>query len=327
MKLSIIIPVYNASVWLPDTIESVLAQSFRNYELILVDDGSTDSSGVICDSYAQKDNRVRVIHQKNAGVSAARNTGVTVATGEYIGFVDSDDLIEADMYAVMMGLAEQYDADVVQCQHDRADILNGSSRAEAVVSLDGEAFVRRMFTKTGGDYTNQVALWSKIYRRELFDGVSFPDGQVYEDEQETYKLCLKAEKIIETPEILYHYIRREESIITGISAKKMLDKQLALLDRLHYLPERLPDLEKECCESFLRFSENILCKMYEAGEEESINEALSVLFSEKKRLRPWMNKYERLYLPALRWKYTRVKILKNEFEPIQKCLRTIRRSG
>lgn len=324
MRLSIIIPVYNVAAWLPETIESVLAQTYRDFELILVDDGATDGSGEICDQYVARDNRVRVIHQKNAGVSAARNTGVAAAKGEYIGFTDSDDIIERDMYAVMMALAEKHNADVVQCLHDRAGTLNGAARTDAVEIMDGVAFVRRMFTRTGGDYTNQVALWSKVYRREMFEGITFPVGRVYEDEQETYKLCLNAKILVETPNVLYHYIKRENSIITGISAKKMLDKQLALLDRMNYLPKQIPELEKQCCESFMRYSEGMLCQLYAAREVRSIDCGLQVLKLEKKRLKPYMSRYERLYFALLpqckKW------ILGNEFAPIQNWLSKLRKN-
>ena len=324
MKLSIIIPVYNVEAFLPQAIESVLAQTYRDFELILVVDGATDSSGDICDGYAAQDNRVRVIHQKNAGVSAARNAGVAAARGAYIGFTDSDDIIETDMFQRLMELAERYSADVVQCEHDRSDHLNGNPRSEEVEIMDGETFVRRIFTKHGGRYTNQVALWSKIYRRELFEGIVFPAGQVYEDEQETYKICLKAKKIVETPDILYHYVKRENSIITGISPKKMLDKQKALLDRMYYLSEKVPELEENCCRSFLRFSINILCQFCKTEAWNDLETALSVLFAQRKRLTPWLNKYERLYLPGLKWKWTRKIILNNDFEPIQKSVRRFR---
>lgn len=316
MKLSIIIPVYNVAAYLPAAIDSVLSQTFRDFELILVVDGATDSSGDICDGYAAQDNRVRVIHQKNAGVSAARNAGVAAAKGDYIGFTDSDDIIETDMFQRLMELAEQYGADVVQCEHDRSDCLNGSPRSANVEIMDGEAFVRRIFTKEGGRYTNQVALWSKIYRRELFDGIVFPAGRTYEDEQETYKLCLKAKTLVETTDILYHYIKRENSIITGISAKKMLDKQAALLDRLYYLPEKMPDLLENCARVFLGYSKRILCEMWKAEEKQAAKEAIRVLLQHKKQWKPFMSKNERLYFPLLRicpgW------VLKNDFLPIQK---------
>ena len=156
MKLSIIIPVYNVELYLPQAVESVLAQSFRDFELILVDDGATDGSGEICDRYAGEDSRVKVIHQKNAGVSAARNAGVAAAQGEYIGFTDSDDIIERDMYQRMIALAQRYNAEVVQCEHDRAGTLNGAVRSDEVTLMDGEAFVRRIFTKQSGRYSMDV---------------------------------------------------------------------------------------------------------------------------------------------------------------------------
>lgn len=318
MKLSIIIPIYNVEPYLPQTIESVLAQSFRDFELILVNNGSSDGSGAICDRFEAKDNRVRVIHQKNTGVSDARNTGVSAARGDYIGFTDSDDLIERDMYQVLMAWAEQYDADVVQCQHDRAGQLNNAARSKEPLVMDGAGFVRRMFTKSGGMYTNQVSLCTKVFKRELFEGITFPVGQVYEDEQETYKLCLKSKILVETPDILYHYVKRDNSIITGISAKKMLDKQAALLDRLFYLPERLPDIRDECARSFLGFSRSILVDLAKAGETEAMKKGLKVLLKHKKQYKSVMTNNDRLYFPLLRicpnW------VLKNDFMPIQKLL-------
>ena len=323
MKLSIIVPVYNVSGWLPETVDSILAQTLRDFELILVDDGSTDGSGEICDCYAAKDSRVVVIHQKNAGVSAARNAGVAAARGDFIGFTDSDDIIEADMYQVLMSLAEKHNADVVQCQHDRSGALNGASRAQKVRVMTGQEFVRRMFTKIRGDYTNQVALWSKIYKKELFEGIIFPVGQVYEDEQETYKLCLKAVRLVETDDILYHYIKRENSIITGVSARKRLDKQKALADRLHYLPDRCPELAKACARSYINYCQMMLCRLYEAGEKEAVRQGIRAMKAEKKHLKVAFSRYDRLYWPFLGrldgW------ILKNDFAPIQNMLAKVKK--
>lgn len=318
VKLSIIIPVYNVEAFLEASVDSILEQSFRDFELILVVDGATDRSGEICDRYGAQDARVKVIHQKNAGVSAARNAGVAAAQGDYIGFVDSDDIIEPDMYQRLIELAQRHDADVVQCEHDRSGVLNGAPRSQEVQVMDGPAFVRRIFTKQGGRYTNQVALWSKIYRRGLFEGIVFPVGRVYEDEQETYKVCLKAKTLVETTDVLYHYIKRENSIITGISAKKMLDKQAALLDRLYYLPPRLPDTQKHCAQVFLNFSKNILMEMCKAGETEAMKKGIDVLLKHKSQYKSVMTKNDRLHLPLLRlcpgW------VLKNDFIPIQKLL-------
>lgn len=320
MKLSIIVPIYNVEQWLSDTIESILAQSFRDFELILVDDGATDGSGAICDQYAVRDSRIRVIHQKNAGVSAARNAGVAAARGEHIGFVDSDDIVETDMYEIMMELAYTYSADIVQCFHDRAITLNASTRCNDVEIMDGKSFVRRLFTKKSADYTNQVSLCTKIIRRELFEGITFPVGQVYEDEQETYKICLKARKIVETPNVLYHYVRRDNSIITGVSAEKMLDKQLALLDRLNYLPEVIPDLKEKCALSFVRYSEHILCRM----DGKALEKGIAVLLDTREQYHTCLNKYEKLYFPMLRLPFLRRWILRNEFAPIQNVVARLR---
>ncbi|MGZ5551627.1 MAG: glycosyltransferase family 2 protein, partial [Nitrososphaeraceae archaeon] len=114
-KISIIIPVYNGVKYLPKCIDSVLNQTYKNLEIILVDDGSTDESGKICDTYSLKDNRIKVVHKQNGGLSDARNTGLKIATSEYIGFVDSDDFIESDMYEILLKTLYAYDADIVQC--------------------------------------------------------------------------------------------------------------------------------------------------------------------------------------------------------------------
>ena len=320
MKLSIIIPVYNVRQWLEETVNSVLNQTFRDFELILVDDGATDGSGELCDAFALADSRVRVIHQENAGVSAARNAGLDAAKGEFIGWVDSDDIIEADMFAQLISLAEKHDADIVQCQHDRACTLNADARSDAAEMLSGPDFVRRMFTKQGGAYTNQVSLCSKMFRRNLFDDIRFPAGQVYEDEMQTYKVCLKAAKIAETEDVLYHYVKRENSIITGETHRKLLDKQKALADRLDYLPSKMPELEALCARSFLGFSANILCQMYQQDDMSSVQQCMDVLFAHKSIIKKHANKYERIYLPLLKRKRGRHWVLSNNFEPIQKMM-------
>ena len=324
MKLSIIIPVYNVRQWLEETVHSVLDQTFRDFELILVDDGATDGSGELCDAFALADSRVKVIHQANAGVSAARNAGLDAARGEYIGWVDSDDLIEADMFAQLVSLAEKHDADIVQCQHDRANTLNGSTRTDAAETLSGPDFVRRLFNKQGGAYTNQVSLCSKLFCKELFDGIRFPLGQVYEDEMQTYKVCLKAERIVETEDILYHYIKREDSIITGETHRKLLDKQKALADRLTYLPAKMPDMEAVCAQSFLRFSANILCQMHQQGDAQSVRLGAELLFAHYRLVKKHANKYERIYLPLLKSKAGRHWVLSNDFEPIQIMIRRLK---
>lgn len=324
MKISIIIPVYNVKQYLSATLENVLSQEFEDFELILVDDGSTDGSEKICDRFAIRDTRVRVIHQVNAGVSAARNTGVAAANGEYIGFVDSDDLIEPNMFAVMTELAEEYDADIVQCRHNRIDRITYTKPQKDIRVITGHTFVEEMFSYTGGEYTNQVALWSKIYRRYLFDMIHFPEGRTYEDEQETYKLCLQAKRIVLISDKLYHYVKRENSIITGISANKMLDKQFALMDRLYYLPKRLPDLWSQCATAFLNYSKQIMVVLYSENED-CYTKAKENLLVCRKDIMHYANKYDRLYLFLIQHGMGEKWVMTHSFSPIQDCLSRIRK--
>lgn len=321
--LSIIIPVYNVKQYLESTLENVLNQKFRDFELILVDDGSTDGSGKICDRFADADNRVIVIHQKNAGVSAARNAGVASAKGEYIGFVDSDDLIEPAMFETLIDVALRNEAYVVQCRHNRLESVQEVEFTGQERLIDGKTFVREIFTHKGGEYTNQVALWSKIYRKEMFENVHFPEGRTYEDEQETYKLCLFAKKIVMIPDEFYHYVKRENSIITGISAKKMLDKQYALMDRLNYLPKYIPELEEVCVKKFCNFSEHILCQLFDNNEYDAINSASKNLLSQKTEINKHLNIYQKIYYACLKVRFLRNFILKNQFMPIQKFISKI----
>ena len=323
MRLSIIIPVYNVREYLNNTIETVLQQKFHDFELLLIDDGSTDGSGVICDQAATKDKRVRVIHKANGGVSDARNVGIAAAQGEFIGFVDSDDLIEPNMYEQLFCAQQQYNADIVQCRHNRKEISVPvpAYSSDDVCVVNGEGFLEHMSRMSGSEYTNCVSLWSKIFRKQCFDGIEFPVGRTYEDEQATYRLCLNAKRIVLLNEEYYHYIRREGSIITGVTPKKMLDKQLALRDRFVDLNTRLPKFVKWAANSFYGYSAGILVKLHATGAKE-YEVAKECLLKHRKELLPYLDKYGKAYICMLSWfdKW----VVKNDFEPIQKWIRRIR---
>ncbi len=324
MKLSIIIPVYNVVNYLEETVNSILNQIYRDYEIILVDDGSTDGSRELCDNLSFKDSRIVVIHQKNSGVSVARNTGVAAAKGEYIGFVDSDDLIEPDMYSVLFDVAEKNVADIVQCRHNRNSYIENSPREIDVEIKCGTQFVKDIFKHSGGEYTNQVALWSKIYKRELFDGIVFPIGQTYEDEQETYKICLKAKKIALISDELYHYVKRDNSIITGVSPQKMLDKQLALKDRVNYLPDKIPELGWICVNSFYNYTSGILVELY-FKDKSFYKKAKRNLKEEYYKIKEHLNKYQKIYYLWLHISFLEKILMKYNYEPIQKFIKGIRK--
>ena len=171
--ISVIVPVYNVAAYLPECLDSILSQDYDKLEVILIDDGSTDDSGAICDAYARRDGRIRVIHQKNGGAAAAKNAGLRAATGEYLSFADSDDFLEPGAYAYMLALLKENDADIVRCAFQNRfrtrteQWLAGEDRCV----MEGKAFLVRFTT----DWTCGL-LWNKLYKRALFDGIFFEEG-------------------------------------------------------------------------------------------------------------------------------------------------------
>ena len=168
--ISVIVPVYNVAAYLPECLDSILSQDYDKLEVILIDDGSTDDSGAICDDYARRDSRIRVIHQKNGGAAAAKNAGLRAATGEYLSFADSDDFLEPGAYAYMLALLKENDADIVRCAFQNRfrtrteQWLAGEDRCV----MEGKTFLVRFTT----DWTCGL-LWNKLYKRALFDGIFF----------------------------------------------------------------------------------------------------------------------------------------------------------
>lgn len=219
-KISVIVPVYNVEEYLPRCVESILAQSYRNLEIILVEDGTKDHSGAICDACARQDARVRVIHKENGGLSSARNAGIDAATGEYIAFVDSDDWIEPDMYEKMMALMEKYAVSLVCAGRWDVSSEAGEKRLglcpprEEVIS--GEELVRRIFHWENVD----SAAWDKLYHRSLFDSVRYPLGVICEDVPTTYRIALNAGQAAMLPEPVYNYFHRPGSITTAAVSEK-----------------------------------------------------------------------------------------------------------
>ena len=214
-RISVIVPVYNVAAWLPRCVDSILAQTCENLEILLVDDGSADDSGRICDAYAEKDPRIRVIHKENGGLSSARNAGLDLASGEYIGFVDSDDWIEPEMYAEMLARMEKYDAQLV-CA-GRCDVDGGTGEKTRGLCPEREECI------SGEELAGRIFLWDhcdssacdKLYRRELFDGIRSPEGKTCEDIPVTYRLALKARRAVLCDRPFYNYFHRSGSISKG----------------------------------------------------------------------------------------------------------------
>lgn len=237
--ISIVVPVYNVGDYLDRCVTSLLEQSYENIEVLLIDDGSTDGSEKKCDDYAGKDTRVKVIHQANQGLSGARNTGIDNASGEYIFFCDSDDFIRKDTIERLYGKLCKDNADVVACGFSHVwDDYEKDGREEIFTNsipgtFNGHEAVKQMIMN------NNICTvaWNKLYKRNLFENVRFPVGVLHEDEATTYKLLYKARIVSYTPEPLYKYFQRSESIMGKSIGKRGKHLITALTDRIRYFED------------------------------------------------------------------------------------------
>ena len=213
-KVSIIIPVYNIAPYLERCLESVKCQTYKDLQIIIIDDGSTDQTGLIADSFAEKDKRFHVIHKENRGVSAARKTGLEQAVGEYTGFVDGDDYIEPEMYEKLVGLAVEYDADIAHCGYqmvfpDRVDLYHGTKQLKVQDTYTG---VKDLLEGT----LIEPGLVNKIYRHKLLEDVEYNENIVInEDLLLNYFLFHRSEKAVFTDVPYYHYMVRKNSASTS----------------------------------------------------------------------------------------------------------------
>ena len=244
-RISVIVPVYKVERFLPKCVDSILKQTHSNLEVILVDDGSPDGSGAICDAFAEKDSRVRVIHQKNGGLSHARNAGIQAARGDYLSFVDGDDWIEPDTYEAMLPLTEKYGARIVCAgRYDENDatgeISVGLCPAREEV-LPGTEVVRRIFRWDGLD----SSACDKLFHRELFQNIRFPVGRVVEDVPTIYRVVLLAEKAAMLPKPVYHYVHRGKSITTTSFSEKTFHTSQNAAKVYEDIRENYPELEPD----------------------------------------------------------------------------------
>ena len=237
--ISVIVPVYNVEKYLDRCIESVVNQTYKNLEIILVDDGSPDRSGEICDKWAAQDERIRVIHKKNAGGAAARNVAMDIAKGKLIAFVDSDDYIAADMYEHLRKLIAT-GADIAECGHIDVWDSNATFSSEydgVQVYTAEEAMVEHI-----NDRIFRQLIWNKIYRREVIGDIRFPVGKKIDDEFFTYQVLGNAGTLIRSEKIGYAYRQQESSVMHTVSADKRLQAVEAKIQRHNYIRNHFPKL-------------------------------------------------------------------------------------
>lgn len=242
-KISVIVPVYNVANYLRECLDSILQQEYENMEIILIDDGSTDMSGVICDEYAENDSRFRVIHQANSGAAAAKNAGLRVATGEYLSFVDSDDTVESGAFWHMVNLLEESSADVIQCSF--RDLYTDETIDHVTLEEFCTFTTPEYLTRYTVDWTCCL-LWDKLYKRSLFDGIYFEEGHIVDDEFFTYQGIMNARKIIHDPTIVYNYRKRRSSVTIRPEYRErtIFDKLDYLEKRRRNVAQRFPELRE-----------------------------------------------------------------------------------
>ncbi|WP_022752764.1 glycosyltransferase family 2 protein [Butyrivibrio fibrisolvens] len=228
--ISIVVPVYNVEKYLEKCINSIIAQTYDNIEIILVNDGSTDDSADIISRFEEADTRIKSYSQENGGLSAARNTGINNANGRYIAFVDSDDYIHPQMIEILYRNLVSTGSDISVC-----DLfwINEGEKAEEYIEnnitvYNGKNVLRKLIR----DDLISVVAWNKLYKRELFDELRYPVGRLHEDEFVIHKILAKCQKSVYTDAKLYYYIKRSGSIVSSKSSKKIEDALLAFCERL-----------------------------------------------------------------------------------------------
>ena len=244
LKFSVIVPIYKVEKYIRECIESVMNQTYSNWELILVDDGSTDKSGDICEKYAAKDERVKVIHQKNGGAANARNHGLDMATGEYICFIDSDDKIENNYVDKLLNAIKESQSDVAVCSFKQ---WYKNKTPDSIGFKNKEYSSKDYIRKFLSDWTCGL-IWNKMFDKKTLEGVRFEERHKIDDEFFTYQAILKAEKVVVFDESLYWYRMRKSGVmLSGIQyqAQMLKDRLEYMTKRYEMVIEKYPDLKAE----------------------------------------------------------------------------------
>ncbi len=239
--ISVIVPVYNVESYLQKCLDSIIDQTYSNLEIIIIDDGSKDRSGEICDYYKNIDSRIKVVHKQNGGLSDARNIGIDISVGEYICFVDSDDYLEKNYVLKMYEKIKDKDIDICCCgKFIESENICKVVNSDSDFILDSVEALKYYLQKKEID--NSAV--DKLYRKKMFDDVRFPAGMYYEDIGTIYKLFLKAKKIAHIDIPLYHYVMRKGSISHGVFSKKQLESLYMTREAVKCINQVYPELNE-----------------------------------------------------------------------------------
>ena len=266
--ISVIVPVYNVERYLRRCVDSILAQTYENLEILLVDDGAVDSSGAICDEYAAKDARVQVIHKPNGGLSSARNAGLDRARGEYLAFVDSDDWIEPETYEYLLGLIRKYD--VKLSYTGRYDVKEETGERTVGLCPKTEE------TVSAREFVGRIFLWNdvdsaacdKLYHRSLFENYRYPEGKVCEDVPVTYQVVLKTDFVAVGNRPMYNYYHRKGSITQSQVSEKTFHFTQHTAEIYPYIREHYPEIAPQAEYLRVRSLSHLLLVLETEGEKD-----------------------------------------------------------
>lgn len=251
-KISVIIPIYNVEPYLAECLDSVIHQTYKNLEIILVNDGSTDACPQICEDYAAQDHRIVLIHKKNGGLSDARNAGLAIATGDYISFVDSDDLLSLDFYQILLQTLIENEADIVECDFVKFEDELKVAKKDILQEVEIYETEIALFQLLNGPLS--IVVWNKIYKRNVVNGIEFPFGKINEDAFWTYKVFAKAKKIAKIPDPLYFYRQQATSIMGAGYSLKRLDGLEGQEEMIEFIKVNFPNLEYLAIQMFCNAS-------------------------------------------------------------------------
>ena len=239
--ITVIVPIYKVEKYLNKCVNSIIDQTYKNLEIILVDDGSPDNCGAICDDYAKKDSRIKVVHKENGGLSDARNAGYEFANGEYVCFIDSDDYISKDFIQVLYETMARENSDIVECDIVRFNEDEEVGTVEAtsqVVTYDTVEAMENLIEEK--DFHQHV--WNKLYKSDIALTVKFEKGKLNEDEFWTYQVFGKAKRVSKVTDKMYYYLQRKTSIMGQNFSLRRLDALEAKMERQQYIDRNFPEL-------------------------------------------------------------------------------------
>lgn len=233
--VSVIVPVYNVATYLRRCLDSLLAQTHGNCEFIVIDDGSTDESPQICDQYAARDGRVRVVHKQNGGLSSARNAGLDMARGSYYAFVDSDDYVEPKYVENLLRAILESEAKLAMCSVVCEDREGHPVALPYFIALDDDVHTRHDCMAMSCDNTAMIVAWNKLYEANLWSSLRFPEGEIHEDELVFHYVLKQCESIVFVSDGLYHYVSNDKSIMHAKYSSRNLSRIRALSERIAVL--------------------------------------------------------------------------------------------